>query len=86
MGLTHIISDGAREVDTLARMFAQSKGIVFTEYLADWDKYGKRAGFVRNCVMVGTAEAVIAIWDGVSPGTKHSNRLCDFTRGSRSSC
>lgn len=70
--LTHIISGGARGVDTLARQYAASNGIEFTEYVADWDKYGKRAGFVRNCVMVGTAEAVIAIWDGVSPGTKHS--------------
>jgi predicted Rossmann fold nucleotide-binding protein DprA/Smf involved in DNA uptake len=56
----------------LARIFAQSRGIEFTEHLADWDRYGKRAGFMRNCVMVGTAQAVIAIWDGVSSGTKHS--------------
>ena len=27
---------------------------------------------MRNCVMVGTADAVIPIWDGESPGTKHS--------------
>lgn len=27
---------------------------------------------MRNCVMVGAAEAVIAVWDGESPGTKHS--------------
>lgn len=69
---THIISGGARGVDRLAGEYAASNGIEFTEYLADWDRYGKRAGFMRNCVMVGTADAVIAVWDGVSPGTKHS--------------
>lgn len=69
---THIISGGARGVDRLAVEYAASHGIEFTEYLADWDRYGKRAGFMRNCVMVGTADAVIAVWDGVSAGTKHS--------------
>ena len=69
---THIISGGARGVDRLASQYAASRGIEFTEYLADWNKYGKRAGFVRNYVMVGAAEAVIAVWDGTSRGTKHS--------------
>lgn len=72
MSPTHIISGGARGVDRLAGEYAASNGIAFTEYLADWDKYGKRAGFMRNCVMVGMADAVIAVWDGKSPGTKHS--------------
>lgn len=69
---THIVSGGARGVDTLARFYAQSRGIEFSEYVADWDKYGKRAGYIRNCVMIGAVEAVIAVWDGKSPGTKHS--------------
>lgn len=69
---THIISGGARGVDRLAVQYAVSHDIEFTEYLADWDRYGKRAGFMRNCVMVGKADAVIAIWDGESRGTKHS--------------
>lgn len=72
MAPTHIISGGARGVDRLAFEYASSRGIEFTEYLADWDRYGKRAGFMRNCVMVGVAQAVIAIWDGKSQGTKHS--------------
>lgn len=69
---THIISGGARGVDRLAEEYAASSGIRFTEYLADWDKYGKRSGFIRNCVMIGTADAVIVVWDGESKGTKHS--------------
>ncbi|MBX3290007.1 MAG: DUF2493 domain-containing protein [Acidobacteria bacterium] len=69
---THIISGGARGIDRLAGEYAASNGIKFTEYLADWDRYGKRAGFMRNYIMVGEAEAVIAVWDGKSTGTKHA--------------
>lgn len=76
---THIISGGARGVDTMARNYASSVGIEFTEYLAEWDRLGKRAGFIRNVTMVEAADAVIAIWDGKSRGTKHS---IDFARGS----
>lgn len=72
MNPTHIISGGARGVDQLAGEYAAARGIEFTEYLADWDKYGKRADFMRNYVMVGEADAVIAVWDGTSSGTKHS--------------
>lgn len=69
---TSIISGGSRGVDRLAGEYAQSRGIEFTEYLADWDRYGKRAGFMRNYIMVGAADAVIAVWDGKSSGTKHA--------------
>lgn len=72
---THIISGGARGVDRLAEEYAAENGVEFIEYLADWDKYGKRAGFIRNYAMVGAADAVIAVWDGTSSGTKHSIEL-----------
>lgn len=72
---TQIISGGARGVDRLANEYAASQGLEFTEYPADWDRYGKRAGFIRNYAMVGAADAVIAVWDGTSSGTKHSIEL-----------
>lgn len=72
MAPTHIVSGGARGVDILARLYAQSNGIEFTEYTADWNKHGKRAGFLRNVTMVDVVDAVIAVWDGASRGTKHS--------------
>jgi hypothetical protein len=33
--------------------------------------YGKGAGYIRNATMAKNADAVIAFWDGNSPGTKH---------------
>lgn len=38
---------------------------------ADWDLYGKSAGFKRNVQMAKYADALVAFWDGVSSGTKH---------------
>ena len=72
MAPTHIVSGGARGVDTLARLYAQSNGIKFTEHVADWEGHGRRAGYLRNITMVDAVEAVIAVWDGESRGTKHS--------------
>ena len=84
---THVISSGARGVDRLASQYAASHGIEFTEYLADWNKYGKRAGFVRNYVMVGAAEAVIAVWDGTSRGTNTRSSMRDLAgNGSLFTC
>lgn len=41
------------------------------EMSADWEKYGARAGMVRNKEMGDYADHLIAIWDGKSSGTKH---------------
>ena len=40
-------------------------------YPAQWDKYGKRAGYRRNEQMAEVADGLIAFWDGQSKGTKH---------------
>jgi hypothetical protein len=69
--ITSVISGGAIGVDSLARQYAWIHGLPFTEYPADWDKYGKRGGFIRNNQMADEADAVISIWDGESRGTAH---------------
>ena len=38
---------------------------------ADWETYGKSAGYRRNVDMAESADALVALWDGVSNGTKH---------------
>lgn len=42
-----------------------------TLFPADWEKYDRRAGYIRNQQMADYAEALIAVWDGESRGTKH---------------
>lgn len=72
--LTHkivIISGCARGADTLALRYASENVLDVEEYPAEWDKYGKKAGYMRNVEMAENADALIAFWDGESKGTKH---------------
>ena len=66
-----IISGCARGADTLGLPYASENAFDIEEYPADWDKYGKKAGYMRNVEMAKNADALIAFWDGKSKGTKH---------------
>ena len=66
-----IISGCARGADTLGLRYASENTFDVEEYPADWDKYGKKAGYLRNVEMAENANALIAFWDGKSKGTKH---------------
>lgn len=71
-----IVSGGAKGVDQIARKFAFEHKIPIIEHLADWNKYGKKAGYLRNKDIIEECDCCIAIWDGDSPGTAHDIRLC----------
>lgn len=68
---TAIISGGARGVDTLGECWAKDNDVPIERFPADWAKHGKAAGYQRNLLMAEHAEALIAVWDGESRGTKH---------------
>ncbi|MCL1894278.1 MAG: DUF2493 domain-containing protein, partial [Holophagaceae bacterium] len=69
--LSSVISGCARGVDTLAINWASKNGIRVEKFPANWNLYGKSAGYKRNKQMADVADALIAIWDGDSRGTKH---------------
>ena len=71
MHVTAVVSGGARGVDTLGELYAANSGLPLQVFKADWDTYGRRAGFIRNIEMAGNADALIALWDGKSKGTEH---------------
>jgi hypothetical protein len=75
--VNEIISGGAGGVDSLAEGYALAKNIPIRVFKPDWKQFGSRAGIVRNAEMVKEADAVIAIWDKKSKGTKSS---IDFAR------
>lgn len=58
-------------VDYIGELWAESKGLDVKLYPADWNKYGKSAGPIRNRRMSVYADCLIAIWDGKSRGTRH---------------
>jgi hypothetical protein len=66
-----VISGHARGADTLGEKYASDEDLDLEIYPADWKKYGKSAGFMRNEQMADIADAVIAFWNGESHGTKH---------------
>lgn len=69
--ITEIVSGTARGVDTHGEAIAKKYGIRVAKFPADWDRFGKRAGYLRNEKMAEYADALLACWDGKSRGTKH---------------
>lgn len=67
-----VVSGGARGVDTWAEEIADELKIPKIIFKPDWNKYGKKAGFLRNQLIINESSNVIAFWDGQSKGTKHS--------------
>jgi hypothetical protein len=68
---TTVLSGNARGADILGEMWAKNNSIPCELYPAEWDIHGKSAGYIRNSTMAENAEALIALWDGESRGTKH---------------
>jgi hypothetical protein len=66
-----IVSGTASGADRLGERYAASRSYRVDRYPADWDKYGKRAGYLRNETMAQNADALVALWDGKSRGTEH---------------
>jgi len=69
--ISEIVSGGARGVDQLGELWASNNGIPVKRFLPEWNKLGRRAGMFRNTEMAHYADALIAIWDEASRGTKH---------------
>lgn len=63
---TQIISGHARGADQLAEMYADENRIPLRIFPANWDKYGKRAGYIRNKQMLdeGQPDLVVAFPGG----------------------
>ena len=68
-----IISGHAKGVDTIAEHYAREHNYPCRIFPADWNKYGKKAGPIRNSQMLKHAlletPIVIAFWNGKSKGT-----------------
>lgn len=70
-----IVSGGAKGADRLGEFFAIDHNLPIKRFPADWDRYGKAAGFKRNAEMADYADHCICFWDGKSKGTSHMINL-----------
>ena len=66
-----IVSGHCSGVDTMAERFAHENSFSLEIIPAEWKKYGKAAGPIRNETMVKNSDAIIAFWDNKSKGTKN---------------
>lgn len=69
--ITCVFSGMASGPDIFGYRWALERKIPIRQFKPDWDKLGKQAGFIRNAEMCTFADAIIAVWDGRSNGTKH---------------
>jgi threonine/homoserine efflux transporter RhtA len=69
--ITELVCGRARGVDELGKLWAQERGIPVVLFLALWRRHGRSAGAIRNLAMARYADALVAIWDGESPGTRN---------------
>ena len=70
-----IIHGNARGADLLADTYARDEQIEVLSFPANWDLYGKRAGFIRNKQMldVGKPDLIIAF-----PGGRGTDMMCEI--------
>ncbi len=82
--VTAVISGGAKGADDMAIEYAKARGIPLEVFHADWGKYGKLAGPIRNKQMltVGKPDKEVGFIDRnnedepVSPGSRNMYEQC----------
>ena len=77
-----IVHGGANGADKCAAMYAKDRNIKTKVFLPDWNKYGKKAGILRNKEMFKYASkfqnrGCVVFWDGKSKGTKNDIELSE---------
>lgn len=64
-----LIEGGAPGADSLAKQAAENHHATVEEHPADWERYGRMAGPIRNRLMADSSDALIAFPLGDSRGT-----------------
>ncbi len=76
-----LVSGHARGADSLAEKYAAENGLRVKVFPAEWQKYGRAAGPIRNKAMLEYAmedtPVVAAFWDGKSRGTGNMLKLAE---------
>ena len=71
-----IISGTAKGADSLGEKYAKENNYQIERFPADWNKFGRSAGYKRNKQMAENSDAAIVFWDGKSKGSKHMIEIC----------
>lgn len=68
--ISSVVCGMAKGVDSLGLRYATENNLPVEKFPAEWERFGKSAGYRRNVQMGEAADALIAITTG-SPGTRH---------------
>lgn len=68
--VSEILTGCAMGADSLAVQLANERDYKLTVFKADWNRYGKGAGPVRNTDLVNKSDIVMVFWNGISRGSK----------------
>ena len=83
-GYSTVIEGEARGADSIARNEANKAGMIVMKFPANWDKYGKSAGPIRNTQMLveGKPDLVVAFHNNIqiSKGTKNMIKQAEAAR------
>lgn len=77
VGITNIIHGGATGADTLAGVWARENRVSVVMFPADWDRFGKAAGPIRNRKMldVGQPDLVVLFPGGTGTANMEQQAL-----------
>lgn len=82
--ITEVVSGAARGVDACGELWGRKNNVPIKMFPADWDKYGKRAGYLRNKQMAEYADACILFAGGKGTqmmfdlAQQHNLKIWDF--------
>ena len=73
-GISMIIHGDARGADTIGKHWAFTNQIPYLSVPAEWNRYGKSAGYKRNSKMLEFKPDVVVAF----PGGKGTEMMCDL--------
>ena len=69
-GISWIVSGGAKGADELAEQYAKDRQVRgYSVFVAQWERFGRPAGYVRNGLIVESVDVLIAFPTENSKGT-----------------
>lgn len=80
LDITEVVSGTAPGADRLGERWAQENGISLKRFPAQWEKYGRAAGPMRNAEMADYADYLIAFWHPSCVGTTNMIANMDYRK------
>jgi len=70
-----IVSGTAKGVDKFGERYATERGYSIKRFPANWGRYGKQGGMIRNEDMAEYSDALILFWNGKSKGSQYMLKI-----------